>query len=115
MRLISPIHLIILVAVIMLLFGARRISELGRGFGKGVREFQKRVSGADETGREESERDVNRSGPIEKIGLDGRLLSNTPQPACFGLCAWRLFPEALAASGANLLRRRETFRSRTVL
>lgn len=52
MGLTSPTHLIVLVAVIMLHFGAKRIPELTRGFGKGMRGFQKGVSGADETGRE---------------------------------------------------------------
>jgi sec-independent protein translocase protein TatA len=32
----SPTHLIVLVAVIMLLFGAKRVPELTRGFGKGI-------------------------------------------------------------------------------
>lgn len=58
MGLTSPSHVIIVVAIILLLFGARRIPELARGLGKGMREFQKGVSGADErtgeTGRDES-------------------------------------------------------------
>lgn len=44
----SPTHLLILIVVVSLLFGAKRIPELARGLGGGMREFQKGVSGVDE-------------------------------------------------------------------
>ena len=37
----SPTHLIIVLVVVLLLFGAKRIPELARGLGAGVREFKK--------------------------------------------------------------------------
>ena len=37
----SPTHLIIVMLVVLLLFGAKRIPELARGLGAGVREFTK--------------------------------------------------------------------------
>jgi sec-independent protein translocase protein TatA len=39
-------ELIILLVIILLLFGAKRIPELARGLGTGVREFRKGTSGA---------------------------------------------------------------------
>ena len=45
----SPIHLIIVLAVVLLLFGAKRVPELARGLGEGVREFRK---GAQDEGDE---------------------------------------------------------------
>ena len=36
----SPTHLIILLAIILLLFGAKRIPELARGLGQGFKEFK---------------------------------------------------------------------------
>jgi sec-independent protein translocase protein TatA len=38
-------ELIILLVVVLLLFGAKRIPELAKGIGSGVREFKKGVSG----------------------------------------------------------------------
>lgn len=41
----SPTHLIIVLVVVLLLFGAKRIPELARGLGAGVREFKKGAEG----------------------------------------------------------------------
>src|SRR5829696_7596723 len=41
----SPPHLIIVLVVVLLLFGAKRIPELARGLGAGVREFKKGAEG----------------------------------------------------------------------
>lgn len=38
-------EIILLLFVILLLFGAKRIPELARGFGKGIREFKDASSG----------------------------------------------------------------------
>jgi sec-independent protein translocase protein TatA len=37
----SPMHLILIILVIVLLFGGRKIPELMKGIGQGVREFKK--------------------------------------------------------------------------
>jgi sec-independent protein translocase protein TatA len=42
---VGPTELIILLAIILLLFGAKRIPELARGLGTGIREFKKGTSG----------------------------------------------------------------------
>ncbi len=42
---IGPTELIILLTIILLVFGAKRIPELARGLGSGVREFKKGTSG----------------------------------------------------------------------
>jgi len=41
----SPTHLIRVLVVVLLLFGAKRIPELARGLGSGVREFKKGAEG----------------------------------------------------------------------
>jgi sec-independent protein translocase protein TatA len=46
--LLSPIHLIILFGILILLFGAKRIPELGKGIGSGIREFKSGISGPGE-------------------------------------------------------------------
>ncbi len=45
--LLSPLHLLILLVIILLLFGAKRLPEIGRSLGTGMREFKDSVTGAD--------------------------------------------------------------------
>ena len=42
-------ELIILLLVLLLVFGAKRLPEMGRSLGKGMREFKDSVSGVEET------------------------------------------------------------------
>jgi sec-independent protein translocase protein TatA len=41
----SPTHLIIVLVIVLLLFGSKRIPELAKGLGAGVREFRKGAEG----------------------------------------------------------------------
>ena len=50
----SPTHLIIVVVVVLLLFEAKRVPELARGLGAGVREFKKGAEGEAETELDET-------------------------------------------------------------
>ncbi|MFI5093323.1 MAG: twin-arginine translocase TatA/TatE family subunit, partial [Candidatus Acidiferrales bacterium] len=43
---LSPIHWLIVLAIILLLFGGRKIPELARGLGEGIRSFKEGMSGA---------------------------------------------------------------------
>jgi len=45
---ISLPELLILLVVLLLVFGAKRLPEMGRSLGKGMREFKDGVSGIDE-------------------------------------------------------------------
>ncbi len=53
--------LLILVAV-LLLFGAKRLPEIGSSFGKSIREFKRGLSDADKAIREEAPRDQLNAG-----------------------------------------------------
>jgi sec-independent protein translocase protein TatA len=44
----SPLHLAILFLIILLLFGAKRLPEIGSSLGKGMREFKGALMGDDE-------------------------------------------------------------------
>ncbi len=46
--LLQPTHLIILAVVAFLLFGARRLPELGKGLGEGLRGFREGIKGVTE-------------------------------------------------------------------
>jgi sec-independent protein translocase protein TatA len=42
----SPTHIILLLLIALLLFGAKRLPEIGRSLGTGMREFKDSVTGA---------------------------------------------------------------------
>ncbi len=44
----SPSHLIIVLVIILLLFGAKRIPELAKGLGNGIKELRAEVSAGDD-------------------------------------------------------------------
>jgi sec-independent protein translocase protein TatA len=45
MGLDNPIHLAFLVVILLLVFGAKRLPEIGRSLGSGMREFKDSISG----------------------------------------------------------------------
>jgi sec-independent protein translocase protein TatA len=45
MGLDNPLHIAFLVVILLLLFGARRLPEIGRSLGTGMREFKQAVTG----------------------------------------------------------------------
>jgi sec-independent protein translocase protein TatA len=46
MGLDNPLHIAFLVVILLLVFGARRLPEIGRSLGSGMREFKDSVTGA---------------------------------------------------------------------
>jgi sec-independent protein translocase protein TatA len=54
---IGPLELVVILVVVLLLFGAKRLPELGRSLGSGMREFKDSVTGkdSDDDGRTELE------------------------------------------------------------
>ena len=50
---LGPAELLIILAIVVVLFGATRIGDIGKGVGRGIREFRREVkSGEDESGGE---------------------------------------------------------------
>ncbi|HEV3320891.1 MAG TPA: twin-arginine translocase TatA/TatE family subunit [Solirubrobacteraceae bacterium] len=45
MGLDNPIHIAFIVVILLLVFGARRLPEIGRSLGTGMREFKDSISG----------------------------------------------------------------------
>jgi sec-independent protein translocase protein TatA len=45
----GPMELGIILVIIVVLFGARRLPEIGAGFGKAIKNFKSGMSGDDET------------------------------------------------------------------
>src|SRR6266550_2568291 len=46
MGLDNPLHIAVLVVILLLVFGAKRLPELGRSLGSGMREFKDSITGS---------------------------------------------------------------------
>ena len=66
--------LVLLLVVFLLLFGAKRIPEIGRSLGKGIREFKGSLAGLDEPleplRRTEDSRTLGRSLPLPVLDAE---------------------------------------------
>lgn len=73
--------LLLLLVVFLLLFGAKRIPEIGRSFGKGIREFKGSLAGLDEPLESvrlaDDSRTPGRSVPL--AGLDADAIARETQ------------------------------------
>ncbi|PWB75451.1 twin-arginine translocase TatA/TatE family subunit [candidate division GN15 bacterium] len=61
----GPMELLLVFAVILLIFGAKRLPELAQGLGKGIREFKKAMR--DETDSVKGSTDVANSEQPPKV------------------------------------------------
>ena len=48
-------ELLIILAIVVVLFGATRIGDIGKGFGRGIREFRRELKDGQEEDKSESE------------------------------------------------------------
>ena len=44
--LLQPTHLILILGIVLLIFGPKKLPDLGQGLGKGIREFKDALRGA---------------------------------------------------------------------
>ena len=61
----SPTHLIILLVIVLLVFGAKRLPELGRSLGQGIQEF-KEVLNSNDKPKETEEQKQKRPESLEE-------------------------------------------------
>ena len=67
---IGPMELFIILVIVLVVFGAKRVPEIGASIGKGIREFKRNISDADRQIRE-PERDaraerLNTGDPVRR-------------------------------------------------
>lgn len=49
---IGPLEIVIVLVIVLIIFGPKRLPDLGRSLGKGMREFKDSVTGKDDEDRE---------------------------------------------------------------
>ena len=77
---LGPTELIIIAIIILILFGARKIPEIGKGIGGAVREFKnikKEINSNPTKKTEEPEKEEKTPGLIEE-GLKKHVINNVP-------------------------------------
>lgn len=50
MNMPGPLELVVILLVVLLLFGGKKLPEIGRALGEGIREFKKAIQGKDDSG-----------------------------------------------------------------
>ena len=79
---VGPLELVILLSIVLLFFGAKRIPELARALGKGTREFRKGVSEEAEALQEQSEPPEDERGADDSAeGVQAEQKSSPPPRA----------------------------------
>ena len=52
---LGPLELLIILGIVVLLFGATRLTDVGKGLGRGIKEFRKEMKADDEDEEKEKE------------------------------------------------------------
>ncbi len=58
-----PLEIFLIVLVVLLLFGAKKIPELAQGVGKGMREFKRAIKDVEQDIKIDETKDQNKSNP----------------------------------------------------
>jgi sec-independent protein translocase protein TatA len=66
---VGPMELFIILVIVLVLFGAKRVPEIGASIGKGIREFKKSMSDVDRAIRD-PERDTSPSDRLPAANAD---------------------------------------------
>ena len=73
--LLQPTHLIFLLILALLLFGAKRLPEIGRSLGVGMREFKDSVTGIQDATKIDTNAELPPPQPVRRLPGTGPLPS----------------------------------------
>jgi sec-independent protein translocase protein TatA len=68
---IGPLEIIVVLIIVLIVFGPRRLPEMGRSLGKGIREFKNSVTGNDD---EDEAREIERPHDDSSQPLEGEVV-----------------------------------------
>ena len=69
---VGPLELVVVLIIALVIFGPKRLPELGRSMGKGIREFKSSISGNDSDDEEEEEK------PSKPAAIEGAQDADEP-------------------------------------
>ena len=64
---IGPLEIIIVLVVVLVIFGPKRLPELGKGLGKGMRDFKDAVTGKDD---DDEPKELSGAATPEKVTVE---------------------------------------------
>jgi sec-independent protein translocase protein TatA len=77
---LGPIELVVILLVLVMLFGATRLADLGGSLGKGIKEFRKQVKDEDEEEEEEPVATRPQAHSVESNGSE--VVAAVKCPSC---------------------------------
>jgi sec-independent protein translocase protein TatA len=81
----NPSHIVIVVVALLLIFGARRLPEIGRSLGHGIREFKGAVTGDSEQAQAAPPAGITTGAPApQPLGADTAPAAAQEQPESVG-------------------------------
>ncbi|MHB1605048.1 MAG: twin-arginine translocase TatA/TatE family subunit [Leptospirales bacterium] len=63
--LFEPVHLLVILGIVLLLFGGRKLPEIGSGMGKAIANFRRSFKGEDEEGHHDNPADSSSKSESE--------------------------------------------------
>ena len=63
---VGPTELLLILLIVVIIFGARRLPELGKGIGEGIRNFKKSIAGKEKESEEEKKPEAEKTQPPSK-------------------------------------------------
>jgi len=79
---LGPAELVIILVILVMLFGASRLADLGGALGKGIREFRHSVKEEDEEGEPPAEPPARASATATTVEMPSDLVSAVKCPSC---------------------------------
>ena len=74
---IGPLEIIIVLVIVLIIFGPKRLPDLGRSLGRGMREFKDSVTGKD-TDDDEDRPEIAKAEAGEQAGPEGDKVAAKP-------------------------------------
>ena len=77
---IGPLELGIVLLIVLLIFGPKRLPGLGRQLGSGMREFKDSITGKDKDDDDEADRPAVRQQTIDRTATEPEVVSGEARP-----------------------------------